>query len=1539
MTSLYKQFTQGLAAFMLVGASVLHAQAPATSVRSRVMEFTLDQPGDVSAAVYDPAGLLVRELLHAAPMTVGKHAMTWDGLDHDGNSLPAGNYTWKLLQTTGLKAKYLMSLGSSFPPGNTWQTACGPGTHIAPYGIAVDTTGVYVAAFTTENIETCMLKMPSDGHTRLWSALTPMAWDGALSLAVDGGEVFMLGHTAASPDPRVALPSHQHVFIYDAATGEKALRGAPAPLPTRIDVHWEPTNTVVEATDMDVNGGVLVVAYAKKDALRWYDTQTGEKLDRANIESPQGVTVGVNGLIYISSGDSIVTLSRDSKTPVVFATGLANLGRLDIDHSSGDLIVYLKDTQQIARYSAAGTLLKTYGQPGGRQDGLYDDAAKRNFAGFADLCADGGSGFYVTEAKAAPRRTAHFATDGSVIQEWYGGQRWAPHGEPEPDNPNVVWMGSGYGWVMRVLVDYDAGTWEVHSTYQYSHLATGLVGDSWNEGGYFGIQEHEGTKYLVLEKQPTILKIDEENWQLVPVTIMADIGGGSPEFIHEWGAGKKSFQWNDTTGDGIPQEEEFTFYTQGIGSRLQPVVDRDFNYFSFGWPNAPEPFEVRKLGVEEWNAVGAPIYGVFEDNVFTEVPLRFRPDRHQDTRWSAFLFSDTATGDLFGGFNSWTVSWGSSDDSFMHRWDAAGLSKWTVSEQGHMPGYIHHNFRGIAGVAHDCVIAYDFDGGWNMSNLAVTYIWDRDGLYVGGIMDQPDLDGIADYWYQLSGELCHAAVHTLPNGDVLFFGNWENEIRVYRVTGWDGWKRQSGHILVDEARPSHQGQGLTARYFETPQATEPSTVRIDLSIDFDWGQAAPEASGIMDPGTYVVSWRGTVLPEYGVAFDGPWGPKYQAGAYQERLYGTRAHAAATLRFRGNSIRAVGSTGPNQGYLEVYLDGEKVAENIDTYSPEVQLGVTLFERSGLPLADHELKVVGAGWRATRNPATSDTYVYLDKFVVDDAIEIDGSGMEYTFVIETDNGVHLWMDHSLHVARHSAEGGTAGAPISTSIQCSQQHLPIQLDLTKVPEDAGKVRLLWSTPFSELTPVPQDALYPVERGVKEERPLFSPQDPGGTVTLPLDCVLDRLSIRNPHDGPGGDFEQVFDLNGHMLEIDYLEVARRDGGNVNKLKLDLGNADVIFKNGQMRVNKEIYVAGMEVPLLDGSHLSGSLAFDNVELDLTGLSRMIVGQCIYNLRSVEGVLDLQGARLVNGQIRVETLFIGREDNAVGRILLSEATGLRELVITQSLEIGNSGGYGRIGMVGDERLPDGVKVRLGVGPEARASFKMASQSSRLGADSNGSLIAGEGGDFIAYLNNLTVGQRGVNPWGVRSLGMLDLRGMDEVWMDVDHMAIALRESAVQTVSGYTARGEVYLPTGTVTVRDLSIAKTPSDGGLAEGLLDLSGTHVSVSGQFLLGTGGATHSEGLGRVVIRLFGQSSGLDLAADANVEIGERGRIELIFESASEPPVDAYYGLRWEGDHRQFLQEMVQAEPARLIWDDAKAGGTVSIFLHEGTTYVGVRK
>ena len=106
--------------------------------QAAVISFDVERPGRVSAAVYDAEGKLVRELLQGTTVSAGTQTVIWDGLGRNGESLPAGEYTWKSLETPGLKAKYLLSVGTNFPPGTEWNTACGPGTHEAPFGVAGD---------------------------------------------------------------------------------------------------------------------------------------------------------------------------------------------------------------------------------------------------------------------------------------------------------------------------------------------------------------------------------------------------------------------------------------------------------------------------------------------------------------------------------------------------------------------------------------------------------------------------------------------------------------------------------------------------------------------------------------------------------------------------------------------------------------------------------------------------------------------------------------------------------------------------------------------------------------------------------------------------------------------------------------------------------------------------------------------------------------------------------------------------------------------------------------------------------------------------------------------------------------------------------------------------------------------------------------------------------------------------------------------------------------------------------------------------------
>ena len=72
---------------------------------------TIGKPGNVSVAVYDAQGRLVRELSRAQPMTAGAHTLKWDSLDRQGIPQPPGSYTWKMLGSPGLEARFLGVVG------------------------------------------------------------------------------------------------------------------------------------------------------------------------------------------------------------------------------------------------------------------------------------------------------------------------------------------------------------------------------------------------------------------------------------------------------------------------------------------------------------------------------------------------------------------------------------------------------------------------------------------------------------------------------------------------------------------------------------------------------------------------------------------------------------------------------------------------------------------------------------------------------------------------------------------------------------------------------------------------------------------------------------------------------------------------------------------------------------------------------------------------------------------------------------------------------------------------------------------------------------------------------------------------------------------------------------------------------------------------------------------------------------------------------------------------------------------------------------
>ena len=310
------------------------------------------------------------------------------------------------------------------------------------------------------------------------------------------------------------------------------------------------------------------------------------------------------------------------------------------------------------------------------------------------------------------------------------------------------------------------------------------------------------------------------------------------------------------------------------------------------------------------------------------------------------------------------------------------------------------------------------------------------------------------------------------------------------------------------------------------------------------------------------------------------------------------------------------------------------------------------------------------------------------------------------------------------------------------------------------------------------------------------------------------------------------------------------------------------------------------------------------------------------------GTLDLQEATV--GTFHADTLIIGR-NAPEGYIKVSEATGLTDIAIRDSLQMAISGGIMRFGDPNNSyMLPAGVNLTLGEWGVTRCNVTLA-QHYTYDSRSDAQIIASSGGTCTAYLGTLRLGhhQGGDQSWAANgySIGKLDISAMDSVTMDATSIEIAAAPPII--VGGHNdGRGTLILPTGTVTAGDVIVAHpdanaTNSDPTL-EGVLRLNGTDFTVSSSLTVGP--------FGKIYTTVKGASCGLDIPASATVAI--TGTMDILFE-ADPAGSGLYYGLKWEGDHAAELQAL--ADAGKLTWDaSALADPDVSIFVKDGVTYVG---
>jgi hypothetical protein len=865
------RFPKCLTALVIVqSVGVMYGEQVAEQI-SIPIEYTLSREARSSLLITDAQGQIVRELLHAAPRKAGKQRELWDGLDETGTPVAAGNYTVKQLATQGLRAEYVTTLGTnSSPHWETW-----PGNHGGVYSVTSDADGMYVGGGMGEG-PVPLLKQSLDGSQRLWT--TPFGldgWHGFRSMASTGGILYCL------------LDDGTKLYRFDAATGKLVV---PA---------WNLAKEL-GTSRLSARGDQLVVI--NKAGVSWLNHQTGEVLDQAPFTDPSDVKIDRAGRVLLIFQGAVVALTRENKTPTTLISRehFKSPWRLAIDSSSDEILVaenpqplpenaeppIVTTGNQIHRFSNAGELIRSYGVPGGRpRDGLYDPAA--GFLGIYDLADDGHGGFYVDEPVAAPRRLAHFNREGKLLQEWYGGQQYANYGEPDPLDPTLIWLDSYWGELIQAKVDYEHKTWSVRATYRYGGLADGLFKNHYHGAGSWHPRYHQGKLYLVREGTPCVVRVDEPGRRLVPL-VMSEL-----HVLHYWNesaphvlktllssaekpqSDKDSYLWMDRNGDGRPQREELNFSTWSDNWWIWSTGE-GFNYFT--WDNQ-HVYELPMLG---WTNDGVPTFAWQQLKTIADFPplemaqnaaLHVTRDS-QGTLWGAFNTSPRTAYGLGG----WS---GRVGGNRVFKWDSTGKLQWIVGHHspttGAAPGEGRFFWR-ILGTVHECIVVTDGDH-------SLVHVWDRDGLWVGRLLENPDLKVAPAVAYELCPENFAGALYQNPQtGEVLFFGGGWNNTSVYRIRGWDQFERQSQTITVaPEQAALITSKVKTAAAREGIAHVRPAPH--DLQIDGDlkeWQGFKPLEikDGDQVAAKVYLGWTpGTIYAAFDVNTDRPWksaAPEHQA---------------------------------------------------------------------------------------------------------------------------------------------------------------------------------------------------------------------------------------------------------------------------------------------------------------------------------------------------------------------------------------------------------------------------------------------------------------------------------------------------------------------------------------------------------------------------------------------------------------------------------------------------------------------------------------
>ncbi|PTY05067.1 hypothetical protein DB346_02330 [Verrucomicrobia bacterium LW23] len=345
----------------------------------------------------------------------------------------------------------------------------------------------------------------------------------AVRVLVDGREAAVF---AASDSPRA-----ETAFDIPVESRKDTLRIEFEFPGTRQSATWRLTRVGLQThAERIAASGEHLAAATTHGGIIWLNPADGQIVESLRHSGTiTDLDVAPDGAVYFISENKLYCATKKQKAPEEIAIeGLVSPRRIAVasggNTPAGTVRLWIAEngtSQQVRLVDISeGKIVASLGRAGGRKTGRY---VPTDFLNISDIASDRNGGFIVTESAAAPRRTAHFAADGAVVREWFGGQPFYTYAAVDPADPTRIWMDSDRGWIMEVQADYAAGTWKPIATYEWPGLPAAYAARNKTARRHSVMRrdlDGDGKAELLLTSTaPTalVLRPDEAAGRLVPV--------------------------------------------------------------------------------------------------------------------------------------------------------------------------------------------------------------------------------------------------------------------------------------------------------------------------------------------------------------------------------------------------------------------------------------------------------------------------------------------------------------------------------------------------------------------------------------------------------------------------------------------------------------------------------------------------------------------------------------------------------------------------------------------------------------------------------------------------------------------------------------------------------------------------------------------------------------------------------------------------------------------------------------------------------------